>query len=73
MAALAGNTKLAMQIQFALMPLHKNLFVEPNPIPLKWAMEKMGLCGGTMRLPMTRLSTVHEAVVLQALRDTGLV
>ncbi len=73
MAALAGNTKLAMQIQFALMPLHKNLFVEPNPIPLKWAMEKMGLCGGTMRLPMTRLSAAHEAAVLQALRDTGLV
>ncbi len=71
-AAIAGNAKRAMEIQFALMPLHKNLFVEPNPIPLKWAMQKMGLCGGTMRLPMTPLSPAHEAVVLDALRATGL-
>ena len=71
-AAIAGNAKRAMEIQFALMPLHKHLFVEPNPIPLKWAMQKMGLCGGTMRLPMTPLSPAHEAVVLDALRATGL-
>ena len=72
-AAIAGNAKRAMEIQFALMPLHKHLFVEPNPIPLKWAMEKMGLCGGTMRLPMTPLSPAHEAVVLDALRATRLI
>ena len=71
-AAIAGNAKRAMEIQFALMPLHKHLFVEPNPIPLKWAMQKMGLCGGTMRLPMTTLSPTHEVVVLDALRATGL-
>ena len=71
-AAIAGNAKMAMQIQLALLPLHKHLFVEPNPIPLKWAMEKMGLCGGTLRLPMTPLSKTHEAVVLAALRDCGL-
>jgi 4-hydroxy-tetrahydrodipicolinate synthase len=71
-AALAGDARRAMEIQFALMPLHKHLFVEPNPIPLKWAMEKMGLCGGTMRLPMTRLSPANEAVVQAALRATGL-
>ena len=71
-AAIAGNAKRAMEIQFALMPLHKHLFVEPNPIPLKWAMQKMGLCGGTMRLPMTPLSPAHEAVVLGALRATAL-
>jgi 4-hydroxy-tetrahydrodipicolinate synthase len=35
-----------MEIQFELMPLHRNLFVEPNPIPLKWAMSRLGLCGG---------------------------
>jgi 4-hydroxy-tetrahydrodipicolinate synthase len=72
MAAIAGNAKLAMQIQLALLPLHKHLFVEPNPIPLKWAMEKMDLCGGTLRLPMTPLSKTHEAVVQAALRDCGL-
>ena len=54
-AALAGDAQRAMEIQFKLMPLHKHLFVEANPIPLKWAMARMGLCGGTLRLPMTPL------------------
>jgi 4-hydroxy-tetrahydrodipicolinate synthase len=53
-AAISGDTKRAMEIQFKLMPVHKHLFVQANPIPLKWAMERMGLCGATMRLPMTR-------------------
>ncbi|MEA3393063.1 MAG: 4-hydroxy-tetrahydrodipicolinate synthase, partial [Pseudomonadota bacterium] len=51
-AAMAGDVKRAMEIQFKLMPVHKQLFVEPNPIPVKWAMQRMGLCGGTLRLPM---------------------
>ncbi|MEO8121073.1 MAG: 4-hydroxy-tetrahydrodipicolinate synthase [Rhodoferax sp.] len=72
-AAMAGDTRLAMEIQFRLMPLHKNLFVEANPIPLKWAMARMKLCGGTMRLPMTPLTQASEAVVESALRATGLV
>jgi 4-hydroxy-tetrahydrodipicolinate synthase len=55
-AAMAGDVKRAMEIQFKLMPLHKNLFVEANPIPVKWAVARMGLCGATMRLPMTPLS-----------------
>jgi len=55
-AALAGNIQRAMQIQFQLMPVHKHLFVEANPIPLKWAMARMGLCGPTLRLPLTPLS-----------------
>ncbi len=71
-AAMAGNARRAMEIQLALMPLHKQLFVEPNPIPLKWAMEKLGLCGGTMRLPMTPLSAANQPVVQAALRATGL-
>ena len=71
-AAMAGNARRAMEIQLALMPLHKQLFVEPNPIPLKWAMEKLGLCGGTMRLPMTPLTSANHAVVESALRSTGL-
>jgi len=72
-AAMAGDTKRAMEIQFKLLPLHKNLFVEANPIPLKWAMARMKLCGGTMRLPMTPLTQANEAVVESALRATGLV
>ena len=72
-AAMAGEVRRAMEIQFKLMPLHKHLFVESNPIPLKWAMAKMQLCGATMRLPMTPLTQTNEAVVEDALRATGLI
>jgi len=71
-AAIAGDRTRAMQIQLQLLPVHKHLFVEANPIPVKWAVERMGLCGGTMRLPMTPLSTSAQPVVEQALRDAGL-
>jgi 4-hydroxy-tetrahydrodipicolinate synthase len=72
-AALAGDVKRAMEIQFRLMPVHKNLFVEANPIPLKWAMARMGLCGGTMRLPLTPLTASLEPVVESALQQSGLI
>ena len=62
-AAIAGDARRAMEIQFQLMPVHKHLFVEANPIPVKWAVARMGLCGGTLRLPMTPLSKSNEAVV----------
>ena len=71
-AAIAGDARRAMEIQFQLMPVHKNLFVEANPIPVKWAVARMGLCGGTLRLPMTPLSKSNEAVVEGALRSSGL-
>jgi 4-hydroxy-tetrahydrodipicolinate synthase len=73
MAALAGDVAQAMAIQFKLMPVHKNLFVEANPIPLKWAMARMGLCGATMRLPLTAMSKSFEPTVEAALRDSGLI
>ena len=72
-AALAGDVAQAMAIQFKLMPVHKNLFVEANPIPLKWAMARMGLCGATMRLPLTAMSKSFEPTVEAALRDSGLI
>ncbi len=72
-AALAGDVKRAMQIQFQLLPLHKQLFIEANPIPVKWAMKRLGLCNDTMRLPMTPLSASCEPVVEAALRAAGLV
>jgi 4-hydroxy-tetrahydrodipicolinate synthase len=72
-AAMAGKVQKAMEIQFKLMPVHKNLFVEANPIPVKWAMKRMGLCGGTLRLPMTELSTPQQPVVEAALRASGLI
>ncbi len=71
-AAIAGDRARAMQIQLQLLPVHKQLFVEANPIPVKWAVERLGLCGGTMRLPMTPLSANAQPVVEQALRDAGL-
>jgi 4-hydroxy-tetrahydrodipicolinate synthase len=54
------------------MPVHRNLFVEANPIPVKWAMARLGLCGGTLRLPMTPLSVSCEPQVEAALRASGL-
>ena len=71
-AAIAGDARGAMEIQRKLLPVHKHLFVEANPMPLKWAMARMGLCGGTMRLPMTPLAQNNEAVVEAALRASGL-
>ena len=71
-AAIAGDAATANQIQRRLLPVHKNLFVEANPIPLKWAMEKMGLCDGTMRLPLTSMAQSYEPTVLAALKVAGL-
>ena len=72
-AALSGDVARAMAIQFKLMPVHKNLFVEANPIPLKWAMAHMGLCGPVLRLPLTAMSKSFEPTVEAALRDSGLI
>ena len=66
-AAVAGDVRGAMEIQRRLMPVHKQLFVEANPIPVKWAMARMGLCGGALRLPMTPLSPANEPIVEAAL------
>jgi 4-hydroxy-tetrahydrodipicolinate synthase len=73
MAALRGDIQEAMRIQFLLMPMHKHLFVEANPIPVKWAMNQMGLCGPTLRLPMTELSESQQPVVKAALKASGLI
>ncbi len=72
-AAVAGDARRAMELQMKLLPLHKHLFVEANPIPVKWAMARMGLCGPTLRLPMTPLETSNEATVEGALRLCGLI
>jgi 4-hydroxy-tetrahydrodipicolinate synthase len=72
-AAMHGDVKEAMRIQFQLMPMHKNLFVEANPIPVKWAMQRMGLCGPTLRLPMTELSKPNQPLVEAAMKSSGLI
>ena len=71
-AAMAGDVRRAMDIQLRLMPVHKNLFIEPNPIPVKWAMERLGRCGATMRLPLTPLTPSSMPLVENALQTAGL-
>jgi 4-hydroxy-tetrahydrodipicolinate synthase len=71
-AALAGDLAKARQINNRLLPLHFKLFVEPNPIPVKWALAKMGRIPGGLRLPLTPLSSSAEQVVLTAMNDAGL-
>ena len=61
-----------MSIQMQLLPIHKHLFVEANPIPVKWAMSRLGLCGPTLRLPMTQMEAGNVPVVEAALRASGL-
>ena len=73
MAAIAGKAQEAMAIQRQLLNLHKHMFIEANPIPVKWAVARMGLCGGTMRLPMTPLSSQLEPQLESALRKNGLI
>jgi 4-hydroxy-tetrahydrodipicolinate synthase len=72
-AAMAGNAHQAMALQMKLMPLHKQLFIEPNPIPVKWAVSRMGKCGPTLRLPLTPLTSGCEATVEDALRAVELI
>lgn len=71
-AAIAGDSRRAMEIQRRLLPLHKHLFIESNPIPVKWAAARLGLCGGTMRLPLTELGEANQPVVEAAMREAGL-
>ncbi|MCO7515997.1 4-hydroxy-tetrahydrodipicolinate synthase [Pseudomonas guariconensis] len=70
-AALAGNAEKARAINEKLMPLHKHLFCEANPIPVKWALVEMGLMQPGIRLPLTWLSESCHDVVRQALRQSG--
>jgi len=70
-AALAGDYTTAEVINDKLMPLHKNLFVEANPIPVKWALHEMGLIPPGIRLPMTVLSEQYHDTVRQAMKSAG--
>jgi 4-hydroxy-tetrahydrodipicolinate synthase len=70
-AAIAGNIAEAIKINNRLMPLHNKLFVEPNPVPLKWAMQEIGLIEAGMRLPLVPLAAEFHAVVRAAMRESG--
>ncbi len=71
-AALAGKVAEARGINEKLLPLHRKLFVEANPIPVKWALSKMGLTGPALRLPMTQLSDCYHEMVLDAMQSAGI-
>lgn len=69
-----GDFKQARALNKRLMSLHNKLFVESNPIPVKWACKRLGLIASdTMRLPMTPLSKSAEPIVEQALKNAGLI
>jgi len=70
-AALAGDAGRAAEIDARLAGLHQNLFLEANPIPVKWALERMGMIRGRLRLPLTPLSARHHAAVEAALATAG--
>ena len=72
-AAMAGDRETASAINTPLEGLHQSLFVESNPIPVKWALSEMGLIPDGIRLPMTTLSSEHHESVRQALRTAGLI
>jgi 4-hydroxy-tetrahydrodipicolinate synthase len=70
-AALQGREPPARTINERLMGLHKNLFCEANPIPVKWALSEMGMIKGGIRLPLTPLSAKFHDTVRGAMRQAG--
>jgi 4-hydroxy-tetrahydrodipicolinate synthase len=72
LACLAGNFRLALQLQDRLMPVHEALFVESNPGPVKYAASKLGLCTGETRLPLAPITAASRKRVDDALAAVGL-
>lgn len=70
-AALAGDETKARELDLPLQAIHNDIFVESNPIPVKWAVAQMGFMGETLRLPLTPLSESCQPVVRQALEKAG--
>ncbi len=72
-AALAGDQAQAGELDDRLAGLHRALFVEANPIPAKWALERLGLISAGIRLPLTWLAETHHRTMLEAMRRAGVV
>jgi 4-hydroxy-tetrahydrodipicolinate synthase len=70
-AAMKGDLAEAVRINNRLIPLHNRLFVEPNPVPVKWAMAQMGLIPSGIRLPLVPLADQYHDTVRTALRESG--
>lgn len=70
-AAMNGEIAKAVEINNRVLPLHNKLFVEPNPVPVKWAMQQMGRIGAGIRLPLVPLAPHYHETVLAALREAA--
>ncbi len=70
-AAMNGNVAEAVKLNNKLLPLHNKLFIEPNPLPVKWALTEMGLIADGIRSPLVPLSSEYHATVREALRESG--
>ena len=70
-AARAGNAAQAITINNRLLGLHKNLFLESNPIPVKWALGRMGRIAEGIRLPLTPFTAPHHETLAASLREAG--
>jgi 4-hydroxy-tetrahydrodipicolinate synthase len=70
-AAIKGDRARAEELDAPLAALHRDLFLEANPIPSKWALERMGLIQGGIRLPLVPLSAAHHAALTADLRAVG--
>jgi 4-hydroxy-tetrahydrodipicolinate synthase len=71
-AAFAGELDRARAINGTLFPLHKKLFIEANPIPVKWVLKEMGRIGGGIRLPLTPLSASYHEALRDAMRTANI-
>jgi 4-hydroxy-tetrahydrodipicolinate synthase len=71
-AALVGDLKKARELNLRLFPLHQKLFVEANPIPVKWALAEMGMIESGLRLPMSPLAEKFHQTVREALHEAGI-
>jgi len=70
-AAMSGNVAEAIALNNRMLPLHTNLFVEPNPLPVKWALAEMGLIPPGIRLPLVPMDPACHDTVRAALRESG--
>jgi 4-hydroxy-tetrahydrodipicolinate synthase len=73
MAALAGDAKLAAALHLRLLPLHQQLFCEPSPAPVKWALAQLGRGTPALRLPLVQLTAAGQSLVKRALQDSQLI
>lgn len=73
LAALNGEVAKAREINFRLLGLHMDLFVEANPIPVKWAVSRMGKIQNNLRLPLTPLGSSSVPIVERAMKNAGVI